>query len=379
MILFLQTRQIMVYCYLFNPTIRFMEHFFMKKKLTVLCILIAAVLVVSACTGMVSTALTANWHTSDIDYDPAFYEELTYDVAYNGDEATTTVYDMKDFKGTYVMKISAGEIYPTADGKTINELYKMETDLSLSGTFAQKGGKDVFAFSDLSVVSTVYFHRIGEGYNLQPVHSETKYLVYAPGQGSLNAVDIRIAKYDVVIDYNDSCSAAKYSKKDRSGELDVSIPDEWKNNVRIEKANDVENQSFSKLQNSYSFFDNAQLYFAARGMAFAQNSSFTVNTIVPNANKTAKLQFSCSSVSSRKYAFTMDGKEVNEDISSAEVSMGLSEGNSSGSSVKLYLATKAEGLSNTYRNLPLQIEEPYSFGLGKMVYSLKNVSTVRPA
>ena len=59
--------------------------------------------------------------------------------------------------------------------------------------------------------------------------------------------------------------------------------------------------------------------------------------------------------------------------------MGLSEGNSSGSSVKLYLATKAEGLSNTYRNLPLQIEEPYSFGLGKMVYSLKNVSTVRPA
>ncbi|MFQ7034233.1 MAG: hypothetical protein ACLRTQ_00275 [Candidatus Borkfalkia sp.] len=149
--------------------------------------------------------------------------------------------------------------------------------------------------------------------------------------------------------------------------------------MRIEKANDVENQSFSKLQNSYSFFDNAQLYFAARGMAFAQNSSFTVNTIVPNANKTAKLQFSCSSVSSRKYAFTMDGKEVNEDISSAEVSMGLSEGNSSGSSVKLYLATKAEGLSNTYRNLPLQIEEPYSFGLGKMVYSLKNVSTVRPA
>ena len=121
MILFLQTRQIMVYCYLFNPTIRFMEHFFMKKKLTVLSILIAAVLVVSACTGMVSTALTANWHTSDIEYDPAFYEELTYDVAYNGDEATTTVYDMKDFKGTYVMKISAGEIYPTADGKTINE------------------------------------------------------------------------------------------------------------------------------------------------------------------------------------------------------------------------------------------------------------------
>ena len=200
-----------------------MEHFFMKKKLTVLSILIAAVLVVSACTGMVSTALTANWHTSDIEYDPAFYEELTYDVAYNGDEATTTVYDMKDFKGTYVMKISAGEIYPTADGKTINELYKMETDLSLSGTFAQKGGKDVFAFSDLSVVSTVYFHRIGEGYNLQPVHSETKYLVYAPGQGSLNAVDVRIAKYDVVIDYNDSCSAAKYSKKDRSGELDVDI------------------------------------------------------------------------------------------------------------------------------------------------------------
>jgi len=39
--------------------------------------------------------------------------------------------------------------------------------------------------------------------------------------------------------YNDNCSAAKYSKKDRSGELDVSIPDEWKNNVRIEKANDV--------------------------------------------------------------------------------------------------------------------------------------------
>lgn len=62
----------MVYCYLFNPTIRFMVHFFMKKKLTVLSILIAAVLVVSACTGMVSTTLTANWHTRDIEYDPAF-------------------------------------------------------------------------------------------------------------------------------------------------------------------------------------------------------------------------------------------------------------------------------------------------------------------
>lgn len=342
------------------------------KKLTVLSILLAFTLIISACSGMSSTALTANWHNrSDVEYDPDFYEELTYNVSYDDETATNTNYCLKNISGTYTVKVSAGVSLPTEDGGTLNELYKMETKLVLSGTYAKKDGEDIYAYTGDTVESVVYFHRLGGGYNMQPVKSETSYSLHAPGRNSLSTVNISLVKYTVTMEYNDACSKVQYTVKDKTDEIGEIIPDDLKNYVVVEKAQDAE-KTFSKLQKSYSYFDTAQLYFIGRGITYSENSTNTVSTIPGNLAQNVKAQFTCSSISSRRYSFTDNNEEVTKDISSAEVSLKLNEGNSSGSAIKLYYAV------GTQRNMLLSFEEPYSFGLGKLVYSLQNVSTTKP-
>lgn len=346
----------------------------MKKKILAIASFLAAMLLFAGCSGMSATAITANWHKDNsVEYDPAFYEQLTYNIEYSDDDATSTIYQLKDFKGTYQVSIKE------APDVTVPNMqspgfpgYKLESIATLSGTYAEKNGSLEYSFENDTIRSVVYFHRLGEGHTLEPVYSKTEYFVHAPYTASLNKMDIAISKYDVEIQYNEKCSKATLTKTDRSDEITETIPEELSKNVHIEKAVNTE-KTVSKLQKSYSYFDNAQLFFIARGIAFKENSSATVTSILGNTGGKASVKFTCSEVSSHRYAFDMDGQNINTEISTAKVSMGLNAGNSSGGSSTLYFATQTN--SANYRNLLLQLEEPYSFGMGTLVYKLASVST----
>ncbi len=344
----------------------------MKKKLSIIAMLIALLLTFTACSSMSATQISGNWHTNDIEYDPNYHEKSTYSVSYDDIDATNTVYEFKNIEGTYTMEIKAGETSTLADGTTASDLYKMTTTFTLSGSYAEKNGEKEYAFNDYSVVSEVLFHRLGNGYNLQPVKSKTSYNICVPSLNSLNTFGLTLAKYDVEIAYNAACSQAAFVKTDKSDEI-AAVSEELKDVVNIDKASKVE-KTISKLQKNYSFFDNNQLYFVARGMSFEENSSYTISTILGNASNKKNIVLKCSAVTTRPYTFSInDENETLRSISSSEVSISLNGGSSSGGSIKAYFAAKSKNISNDMRNLLLQFEEPYSYGLGKLVYKLKSV------
>ena len=347
----------------------------MKKKSVVISLLMGATLLFSACSATVSTQLSENWSTNGT-YNPDFYEECVYDVRYSNEKATTNVYELKNFGGSYAVKVQAGQSL-SVNGTTQGNLFRLDSTLKTRGTYARKGGDDVYSYDFGEITSTVYFRRLGEGFNMQPVRSETNYFVCAPDTNSLNAVELFIAKYSVTIEYNADCSSATYAKRDRSSEIQVEIPEAVKNSVRVKAAND-ETATLTKLQKNYSYFDNAQAFFIGRGITFAQNANETIQTIVPNNPAKLKAQFSCKSVSKRNYSFTADGEQKTGEIASAEVSYYLSEGNRSGGAYTLYYAAKSDGITNPNRNLLLQIEEPLSFGTGTMVYTLQSTVHTKP-
>lgn len=345
----------------------------MKKKLSITAMLIALLLTFTACSSMSATQISGNWHADNIKYDPNYHEKLTYTVSFDDIDATNSVYEFKNIEGEYVMEIKAGETATFADGTTASDLYKMTTTFTLSGSYTEKNGEKEYSFDDYSVVSEVLFHHLGDGYNLQPVKSKTSYNICVPSLNSLNSFGLTLAKYDVEIEYNSSCSQATFVKNDKSDEITATVPEALKSVVTIDKASKVE-KTISKLQKNYSFFDNNQLYFVARGMAFEEDASFTVSTILGNASNKKNVVLKCSAVTTRPYTFSInDGDKVQRSISSSEVSISLNGGSSSGGSIKAYFAAKSKNISNENRNLLLQFEEPYSYGLGKLVYKLTSV------
>ena len=349
----------------------------MKKRLTIITLLVAVTLLLSACSGMVSTSLTAYWNTNQVAYDSDFYEKTTYKVTYDAEDATNTVYDLKNFEGEYVVEVQAGQSGTLADGTTSSALYKLTSTFTLSGTYALKDGKDIFSFDDYSIVSEVIFHRLGEGYNMQPVSSKTTYNIYAPGISSMNSASISACRYVVEISYNASCSKANVLKTDLWTEesenaFKATLNDDNKDVVFIEKAIKVD-KSVSKLQKNYSFFDNNQLYFVARGMTFEDGDSYSISTILGNASNKATVALTCDAVSTRKYNFAENDATASEkSISSAEVSIGVNAGNTSGGKITAYFAAKASDKCRL-----LEIREPLSYGLGQMVYRITSVQTTK--
>ncbi len=360
----------------------------MKKKLAILAVLLCGVFLFAACSAMIPTDFSANWlkNPSSID-DPEYYEKLVYSIG-------TTSTDMKD-------SISKVEIDPensslvletekTNFSQDYTNVYKLTYTLTLSATYyyvdasgnetkvVAFGGANDTAESDAddpaSIVREVYFNTVDK--DLQPIYSKTTVFSYSPTSMNGNHVDLYY--YSCEINYDAECKNATVKRTDLWG--DLSNEERKVSDTLSKAATSPIDAKISDLQKKYTFIDEAQLFFAARGINYSENSSNTLaTTAVSTALNTLNLTLSCSEIVESKGNFLLDGTQLSDQsISCANVSISLSgNGSNNGAAHKMLIAQKTSDTRSDYYALPLRIESPsLTFG---MVYTLTSATHTRDA
>ena len=368
----------------------------MKKKTTLLAIAAAGLFLFSGCSAMVPTSLSANWlkNPTAID-DPSFYERLEYDVSFNNslthDAISKITVDPEH--SSYVQET---EFLPTwshlGDGSTCYAVYHMKAELTLSATYtyvASNGAEeDVLSFggqfdtesSDADdpakVVTEVWFYSLGNQKNLQPLYSKSEYYSYSP---AMNGKSVQLLNYGYVIDYGTDCKSATVTYTDHWQDLsdeELRVND----NLYLYKTKLLNTASitFKDLTKQYTCIDKTQLLFAARGIDYSANSSNTL-TFVSGETGKQNVTLSCSEVVDAPFTFALDADQASEQtVRYANVSLTIASGGSNvGTAHTMLIAQKTSDNNSPFYALPLQIQSPFGYNLGTLVYKLSEATHTR--
>ena len=354
----------------------------MKKKLILAASLAAAcVFALSACSVKVETPLSANWQRTT-DYDPSYYERLEYSVAYAGEAATNTLSIALDAaNSSYTVTTEALSTY-SHNGVGYHEVYHLRSELTVAATYTvEKDGQTVEIASfggengdPDTVVSEVWFRSLYDGAALEPIHSVRT--VYSHTPTSITGEQVSLFNYTVSVSYNEACTEATVQYTDHYADL-TNEERVVSDHVTKSSLTSAEERTYGSLQKDYSCFDASQLTFAARGIAFSEESSNTV-TVMSEAGK-QQVTMTCSELTSRLRSFSLDGQEAdNSSFSAAKVDF-IASGNDpyKGPTRTVYYAQKTDGAENRLYNLPVTIEEPVFLSLGTYTYTLQSAVHTR--
>lgn len=342
----------------------------MKKKLAAIALMLCALIGLSACSSRTLVSVDPNWQTNTTTpYQNDFYERTGYIVSFEADEDATNGMIYREFSGTYEVIVEAIGSYTQPENNfTVSETYKLTSTLTVSGTVAKKGSEETLvSFGGDSgnpedkIVTTVWFRSAGE--RLQPIRTEVDLYNHTPNANQT----VTVYSYASVTAYNEGCSRAQVTVTDRSEEI-------------TEEETDIgqvrSGGSYSDLQDDYSCFDNAQLYFAGRGFTFDKNTSHTVTVLDDTVGK-RNVNYSCSEVVTvDNLNFRLNGiEQKGTEITVSNVNISLSgAGNNTGPLRTIqYIRTRNE-TNNTYHNLPVRIEEFLSYYMGSYVFTLQSAS-----
>lgn len=361
----------------------------MKKKLAILAVLLCGVFLFAACSAMVPTDFSANWlkNPSSID-DPAYYEKLVYSVGTTSNDMKDSISKVEVDTDNSSLVLETQKTSFSRNGQNYTNVYKLTYTFTLSATYyyvdasgnetkvVAFGGANDTAESDAddpaSIVREVYFNTADK--DLQPIYSKTTMFSYSPTSMNGNHVDLYY--YSCEIDYDAECKNATVKRTDLWG--DLSDEDRKVSDTLSKTATTPIDAKISNLQKNYTFIDEAQIFFAARGINYSENSSNTLATIaVSTALNTLDLTLSCSEIVESKGNFLLDGTQLSDQsISCANVSISLSgNGSNNGAAHKMLIAQKTSDTRSDYYALPLRIESPsLTFG---MVYTLTSATHTR--
>ena len=361
----------------------------MKKKLAILAVLLCGVFLFAACSAMVPTDFSANWlkNPSSID-DPAYYEKLVYSVGTTSNDMKDSISKVEVDTDNSSLVLETQKTSSSRNGQNYTNVYKLTYTFTLSATYyyvdasgnetkvVAFGGANDTAESDAddpaSIVREVYFNTADK--DLQPIYSKTTMFSYSPTSMNGNHVDLYY--YSCEIDYDAECKNATVKRTDLWG--DLSDEDRKVSDTLSKTATTPIDATISNLQKNYTFIDEAQIFFAARGINYSENSSNTLATIaVSTALNTLNLTLSCSEIVESKGNFLLDGTQLSDQsISCANVSTSLSgNGSNNGAAHKMLIAQKTSDTRSDYYALPLRIESPgLTFG---MVYTLTSATHTR--
>ncbi len=380
----------------------------MKHKKTAVCtallaLLLAAVTTLFAgCSAAVYATVRAGWQTNTA-FTTNFKEELTYSLSFDPANDSTEagwVIDIDEENSSYTESIEAlpsGWRIPSEEGEPLNPLhlnvYHLRTEATIAATysFREADGADaeeIVSFgagtdteADIAVTD-VYFHSLTaadgeEQHALEPIYSVTTVRSHSPiGFASAN---INWFSYTYTTVYNAAGTEATITYQDN---WEIENEEDRVVGEYIRKSSyspeDLKKE-LSGLRGSYSAFDAAQLFFAARGLTYAEGSSETV-TVVSPATGAQNYTIACAERADISCGFLLSSKNVaagnvtvsnyvSRDIYAAEVSFSLaSGGNSSGEARTVYYAQE-----NGYYNVPLRMEIPFGYSVGTVVYSLTSL------
>ena len=376
-----------------------MRGFHMKHRKKILLpallalVLAAAMLLLSGCSSAVYVTVNARWQSGTA-FDTDFSETLTYSVsfesAYDEEEAGWYI-DIDGANSSYTVTTESLSAYQFPVGELHLNVYHIRTELILSATYSfryEKGGEltEIVSFGGDSgtepdhIVTDVWFHSLtqvdGESQHaLEPIYS-TRTVYSSHTASGYASDDILWYNYSSAIKYNHAATSAELSFTDGWGELSEEERQVSDSVYKYSYSGEGRNGEMTGLRDSYSAFDNEQLYFVARGLTYSASSAETVNVITESAGA-QNLSVSCSERANTRGSFLLSStdasagtttvSQVNADIFAATVSFSLANAGNAQGAARTVVFAQERG----YYNVPLRMEMPYAYSVvGTSIYTL---------
>lgn len=380
----------------------------MKKLAAAAAVVLAALFLFTGCSSQITVTLYSGWLIRTMNnYEREFYESLDYKVSFTPAETSNWIsYSVDGTNSSYNVTTEAIGTYTCPENAvTYTNVYQLTITIqtAASFSFSADGAEQTVAFGGEndenpdnnpaedfqaddadSVVYTVWFCALDSTSNsvaqpaLRPIRSVQE--VRSHGLQSQGQLYVNMFNYTITTVYDETCDNATITYEDAYADLsseDSAAGDYVRKTPLIHPAN----RTVSDLQKNYSCFDNAQLYFMARGLTQSTETSQTVTVVGGTANNIpATMTISWSELVDRSVDFTLDGEPVSGMIPTAVTNFSLGDSIYMGEGATvIYAQRSAEPNYNRYHCLPVSIEEPLGYSLGSTVYTLKEASYTRGA
>lgn len=323
----------------------------MKKKLILAAssLLVASTIMLSGC-GEISTSFSANWYknTSLSSNISGTNETLTYKVEYNGDDKTNNAYTLKYENGVYTTVLS-NTVYKYDDGSSEN-VYSYSTSLNVTVTYTVNGESATY---EDEVTSTVLFRTIEE--SLKPIKSVKTVSSHSPATNSPKSLKEGVAynHYRFTTEYNKAANKATLTSEKLEGD-----------ESSLKAGTDV-----FEIDDKYTYIDNEQLLFAARGINSSSTTLYVLNASVKAIQAVSVTQ---QATGENEYKFDIEGSEMPEEgykVPFSAVTFKINDTQSGGTQT-VYYASTTNADNNTYRNVMLSCANFLPYNLGYLKYTL---------
>ena len=320
----------------------------MKRSFSILIILSMLAFVLSGCSSTTSaTSIKANWYTENSQENIVYINEnLVYNVVYNAATDKNTTLDVEDFSGTYEMNFSSSSDF---------ENYILTTKLTTSGKYVNSVTSSETPFCNDTVETETTFKSVKN--KLKPIKSNKKYNGHSP----LNSGEIELYQYEYDTVYEGSTATTTL----------ISHSD----NI----TNQSETKTFAKIDKTYTYFDNDQLFFAIRSLDLGESTSVSISSVIPIDEELKTI--SVKVTDDEPYvSFNLKDLGVKENnvvltddknVRTIKTYIGLNA-TMTGATTTCYYAVKGDNYAD-YKARLIKMESPLPYDLGKMVYTISSV------
>lgn len=392
----------------------------MKKFFAAAALSLAALFLFTGCAAQVTVSISSGWFTNPANgYEPSFYESLDYSISFiASDSGSNATIEIDGTNSAYNITTQAEETYTVpGTSRSYTDVYHLTITAKVSATYTYTrengevlsytfGGAEDTGFdgefapedADASVVDVWFTSPQSQASGtdqtppaFSPLYSERKTRSHWLRRSVSNDSDVFISLYDytVKITYDERCENATIAYADAFADL---TNEERAANDYVVKDTTLfpESYELGNLQKNYTCVDNAQLFFITRGLAMSTDTTHTLTVVDGSAcNYPAALRISCRELVTEPLGFNFtivdeNGGETEhraeEDFSMARMQFSVANnGTNVGEPPTVtYAQRPAEG-SNTYRCLPLSIDQPHGYSIGSYVYTLTRASYQAPA
>lgn len=326
----------------------------MKKFRVAGFLLFVPLALLSGCGGVTPTlTFNANWYKrTDLNANiEETLERLEYAVSFDPVRSENG-FQLSYTDGVYKTELKNDNV--RTDGG-LKFGYLLTSELNIKVSFSLNG-KQSEVFED-RVYTEARFLSAAEG--LAPVSSFREVSSHVPYTDLPLALEAcyNVYHYTYETTYDDAGTVAK------TVYTDLNAPNE----APVERTYEIDGDG--------TFLDNEQILFALRGLDLAPKTTFrSINSVTGRVQDVVLSNVSDCPEEHLDWSFETQGRQINTaEVGGVSVTIAYSGSNSGLPQVAVY-AKKSDPLSNTYRNVLLELNVPVSYSLGTLRYRLSQAT-----
>lgn len=314
-----------------------------KKLIPALALALGITTLAGCSAGDQKLAFQPYWNQASLvyqDVDETLEYEATFEEASG---ASSLGYAFSYDTGTYTTQLKS----TTVDGKSAYE-YTTSFEIKVHYEF---GGKEK-EFIDKTQSKVVFLSTESA---LRPIESHVEIINHSPNNKAGSTIE--------------SCYSELKAKWDITYDTD--------GNGVCKITNLANNKSTShdfERDEDLTFVDKEQLVVALRALSTSVTSG-KMQIYSPFHYDVQTLNFSFGDATSQQFTYTLNGETIKKTVNYRAATVTI-DANNPGPSQTIWIASSAESQNNANRNVMLRMENPYSYNMGKMVYTLKAITRV---